>query len=99
MKYGFLIFFLFLSSSYVFADFPQTPMQPIHIAAEKGDLATLVALVDAGVDVNLYCFKGRPLDLAVFSNQNKVVRYLISKNALPGSNSRPEKIRDRKSVV
>lgn len=85
MKYAAVVLLILIIPVFVFSDFPQLPMQPIHKAAEKGDLAALTAFVDAGVDVNLYCFKGRPLDLAVYSNRSEVVKYLLSKNALAGS--------------
>lgn len=85
MKFSLGFLFMLFLPVCVFADFPQMPMQPIHKAAEKGDLGALIAFIDAGVDVNLYCFKGRPLDLAVYSNRSEVVKYLLSKNALAGS--------------
>lgn len=56
---------------------------PIHEAAESGDVDQVMKLLDGGVDVNAPDLDGTPLQWAIFSNQIEVARLLLKRGANP----------------
>ncbi|XP_075787596.1 cyclin-dependent kinase 4 inhibitor B-like [Pelodiscus sinensis] len=63
---------------------PSTGSLPVHDAARGGFLDTLVALHRGGARLDLRDGWGRlPVDLAVESGQQQVVRYLRAQNVAP----------------
>ncbi len=56
---------------------------PIHEAAESGDVDQILKLLDGGADVNAPDLDGTPLQWALFSNQIEVARLLLKRGANP----------------
>jgi ankyrin repeat protein len=56
--------------------------RPIHVAAVRGDLIELAALLDGGADVNAVGERGRTaLHFSVGQNMSKATQFLLSRGA------------------
>ena len=65
------------------AVFTSSKADPIHEAAESGDVDQIMKLLDGGADVNAPDLDGTPLQWALLANQIDVARLLLKHGANP----------------